>query len=142
MKHLKTYKQNEPIRMLDFNGDNLTELPELQKTLTTLYCRNNNLIKLPELPETLKLLDCVNNNLTELPELPKTLNTLYCTNNNLTKLPELPNTLISMYCGDNDLPYNNLKEYKVYIEEHKELIKQYGYNQAMEILSKTKKYNL
>ena len=84
----------------------LTELPPLLNTLTTLNCSNNRLIRLPKhLPNTLTYLYCSNNRLTRLPEhLPNSLQVLYCYNNRLTRLPKhLPNTLTRLYCFNNRL---------------------------------------
>jgi len=45
-------------------------------------------------------------------------------------------------CQNNNLPYEDIDGYKEYIEEHKNLIDQYGYNNAMKMLTQMNKYNL
>ena len=141
MKYLKTFEQ-QIITELDLSNKNLTELPELPDTLVTLYCGDNQLIELPDLPDTLEYLYCSKNNLTSLPELPETLKELYCSNNKLTELPELPKSLKILFCSNNNLPYNNLDEYKEWVKNNQELIKNYGWIKAHEIFYKMKKYNL
>lgn len=102
MRYLKNFETitkitNNEITTLDYSGENLTELPKLPDTLITLYCNNNKLTKLPKLPDTLKHLKCSHNLLTEL--------------------PILPDGITELRCYDNLLPYNNLSEYKKWLDE-------------------------
>jgi hypothetical protein len=71
----------------------ITNIPELPKTLKSLSCEGNQLTSLPELPDSLTSLDCWSNQLTSLPELPDNLTFLDCSYNQLTSLPELPESL-------------------------------------------------
>jgi len=84
-----------------YNG--LTLLPNLPENLKVLYCSNNQLTSLPVLPEKLKELYCFNNKLTSLPVLSEKLNELNCSNNQLTLLPNLPENLTELYCSHNNL---------------------------------------
>ena len=113
----KIFEANN-ITELNYNSQNLSELPELPDTLEILYCHNNNLSELPELPDTLETLYCHNNNLSELPELPDTLIELSCYNNNLSELPQLPDTLEILDCEDNKLPYDDLEGYWKWFHEY------------------------
>ena len=91
-----------------YSSRNLTELPPMLNTLTSLDCSNNRLTLLPEqLPKSLEVLDCYNNRLTRLPEhLPNSLKYLYCDNNRLTKLfKNLPKILV-YNCSDNPFLFN------------------------------------
>ena len=140
MKYIKSKKLFETKETkLYYSGNNLSELPVLPDTLKYLACYNNQLTFLPELPDTLEELYCDNNKLTILPELPKSLERLNCKNNQLTVLPELPNSLEILWCDNNqllslpdlyfhknltylfclnnNLPYNNLKSYRLWYEK-------------------------
>ena len=88
MKYIKTYEENidkSTITELDLSYKNLAELPDLSEyiNLKYLYCDANQLTELPELPKSLMHLYCNNNQLTELPELPNSLEYLSCKHNNL-----------------------------------------------------------
>jgi len=92
-------------------GNKLTELPPLNNNLKYLSCHRNNLTELPPLNNNLEYLDCFGNNLTKLPPLNNNLNYLSCARNQLTELPPLNNTLTHLYCYSNQLtwlpPLNN-----------------------------------
>ena len=114
MKYIKTFesisKGINNITTLDCSSEGLTELPELPNTLITLYCNNNNLKKITKLPSNLKHLKCSNNR-------------------NLTELPILPNTITELRCYNTKLPYNNLIEYKKWLDkEHPEISKSKQFN--------------
>jgi len=114
MKYLKKFEYIErginKITTLDCSGDKLTELPELPDSLITLYCNNNLLTKIKKLPPNLKHLKCSHNN-------------------NLTELPILPETITILRCYDTKLPYNNLTEYKKWLDkEHPEISKSKKFN--------------
>ena len=66
---------------------------------TEFHCNNNNLTELPELPKSLEILWCQNNNLTELPVLPHSLIRLWCENNNIKYL-SLNNCKVIKKCND------------------------------------------
>jgi Leucine-rich repeat (LRR) protein len=83
MKKYLEYIKESNIIELDYNGKQLTELPELPVTLQKLYCNFNKLKELPKLPDSLQRLDCDNNELKELPELPDSLQQIYCYDNPL-----------------------------------------------------------
>ena len=102
MKYLKSYRLFEKVEGLDVSGEDLTELPELSKTLQDLCCRNNLLTSLPELPNTLTSLDCYGNELTSLPKLPNKLEYLNFADNKITHLPELPESLEYITWWGND----------------------------------------
>lgn len=92
------------LKILACSYNNLTELPDLPKSLKKLSCTYNQLTQLPfELPESLEECYCSDNQLTQLPELPQTLKKLHCYNNKLTYLPELPPSLEECYCGFNKI---------------------------------------
>ena len=66
MKYIKKYEEIEDkslITILHLSYKNLTELPELPKSLIKLVCYNNKLAELPELPISLRILYCSNNKL-------------------------------------------------------------------------------
>jgi uncharacterized repeat protein (TIGR01451 family) len=81
----------------------LASLPALPASLTDLECSNNQLTSLPILPASLTTLDCIDNQLTSLPVLPASLTQLLCDDNQLTSLPTLPASLISLWCENNQL---------------------------------------
>lgn len=84
----------------------ITELPELPESLNGLYIHYTLLKKLPSvLPPQLKRLHCTYNKLIDLPKLPENLIQLNCENNKIKRLPELPNTLRVLDCAYNQLTY-------------------------------------
>jgi hypothetical protein len=85
---------------LNYNSTQLTELPELPPSLTTLSCHRTKITALQELPPSLTTLNCASTQLTELPELPPSLITLICYDTKITALPELPPSLITLICYD------------------------------------------
>jgi len=106
-KSYQEIKNYDDVIEIHFNGLNLCddsfELPNLPKSLKTLFCREGKLKKLPQLPETLEELFCSMNKLESLPKLPNSLVKLYCDTNQLRNLPDIPNSLKQLYCGDNQL---------------------------------------
>ncbi len=82
---------------------NLTELPELDPTTTSLNCSINQLTVLPMSLTSLPLfsLNCQFNRLVRLPSL-QLLRTLNVRSNQLTELPDLP-LLKELYCCKNQL---------------------------------------
>ena len=85
------------------SNNQLSSLPALPNSITTLDCGLNNLTSLPTLPNLLVSLACDYNQLTSLPALPNSIHTLYCNNNQLTNLPTLPNLQYVFYCNYNQL---------------------------------------
>ena len=85
------------------NANDLTSLPTLPTSLTTLHCYNNELIGLPTLPEGLIMLNCGSNQLTSLPALPTSLTNIYSGNNQLSSSPTLPDGLKGLNFGNNEL---------------------------------------
>lgn len=71
--------------------------------LMTFDCSGNNLSSLPSLPNSITSLTCSSNKLTSLPTLPSGLNYLYCNYNQLSSLPTLPSTIKAIYANSNDL---------------------------------------
>ena len=64
----------------------LADKLKIPDNATEYWCFNNNLSELPELPKSLKILSCSNNTLTLLPELPQSLELLSCNDNNIKYL--------------------------------------------------------
>ena len=93
-------------------GNQLQSLPNLPENLIELACYNNQLITLSELPESMEHLNCSNNQLTSLPELPETLTRFFCSNNQLTSLPNLPENLIELACYNNPFPLEEISRIK------------------------------
>ena len=80
------------------NGNILSSLPELPKTLKHLSCSVNPLDSLPILNDSLETLICENTSITNLPNLPNSLTHISCYGNSLMKLPTLPNSLHTLNC--------------------------------------------
>ena len=76
----------------------IKELPILKEDLVELYCYENELTELPDLPKTLKYLYCDTNLLKELPVLPEDLEDLQCYDNPIKRLPKLPKSLKYLSC--------------------------------------------
>jgi uncharacterized repeat protein (TIGR01451 family) len=93
---------------VDVRAQNISNLNGIQvfQNLKNLYCQANQLTSLPTLPFSLSTLDCYNNQLTSLPQFPSSLQNLFCGLNQLTNLPVLPFSLDSLDCNNNQL--NNL----------------------------------
>jgi len=79
-----------------------TKIPD---DTTEFYCDRCNLTELPELPRTLKELICYCNRLTELPELPRTLKELICYCNYFTELSELHIGIEKLWIDNNNIKY-------------------------------------
>ena len=92
---------------LDLSNQNLTELPDLSKTIiNTLNCSNNQLTSLDgRLPPNIKSLNCSHNKLTSLPELPFHMGNgnLNCSHNQLTSIQRFPFGLEQINCSHNQL---------------------------------------
>jgi Leucine-rich repeat (LRR) protein/pimeloyl-ACP methyl ester carboxylesterase len=88
---------------LNCSTNQLTSIPTLPNSLTTLLCSNNQLSSLSSLPSSLVSLDCSNNQLISLPTLPNSLTTLLCGNNQLASLPPLPILLVDLNCNYNQI---------------------------------------
>lgn len=101
-----------------------TGLPELPKTIKTLYCGDNQLVSLPTLPDSLLYLDCSENVLTSLPALPNSLCTLICDYNELLTLPNLPASMVHLECSRNNLTgFPALPDSLTYLKcDHNDLI--------------------
>ncbi len=110
---------------LNCDQNELTELPALPQSLTSLSARANKIETLPEklppnlgsldvsqnqlmwlpsqLPQNLDELDCSENQMLELPELPENLRILNCSGNQIVSLPQLPENLDNLSCALNNL---------------------------------------
>lgn len=92
------------LKSLYANDNQLTSLPELPDTITSLNFYTNKLKSLPaQLPPKLSYLNVSYNELTSLPQLPTTLTTLFCENNQLKELPSLTPNLRALGCSHNEL---------------------------------------
>jgi Leucine-rich repeat (LRR) protein len=105
LKYLPSLHRFNKLEQLYCQGNELTELPELNETLQILNCANNNLTCLPNLNSSLQELYCYNNYLLFLPELNPNLRLLNCGNNELSKLPNLNEILFKLQCYGNQLEY-------------------------------------
>jgi hypothetical protein len=91
------------LQNLDCSGNQLINLPALQKSLKVLNCLYNKFKTLPVLPQSLTSLNCDSNGLSTLPTLPSSLTYLSCQHNKIEALPLLPATLSNLLCGWNHL---------------------------------------
>lgn len=99
----------------DCSHNQLTVLPTLPNSLSTLKCNNNSLTSLTTLPNSLVNLECKNNQLTFFNALPASLQTFWCSGNQLTGLPILPDSLKVLSCPFTQLTFlpslpNNLQQ--------------------------------
>jgi hypothetical protein len=89
---LKTLPNPLPSKLmyLNFEGNQIADLPPLSNTLTKLYCGKNLLKNLLALPSTLTVLGCSSNQLESLPTLPSALVYLKADDNCFTSVPQNP----------------------------------------------------
>jgi len=112
LTYLPDLSRFKNLTFLNVSRNQLTELPQLNKTLKTLMCHCNQLTQLPPLNNELKTLCCHTNKLTELPPLNNELILLDCKDNQLTMLPPLNNKLKYLCCYDNYFYNENIEKYK------------------------------
>jgi Leucine-rich repeat (LRR) protein len=105
LTYLPNLSRFKNLKRLYCYGNQLTDLPVLNKNLEELSCYDNQLSSLPELNEKLKSLGCSGNKLTYLPKLNKNLEILICYDNQLSSLPELNKKLEILICSHNKLTY-------------------------------------
>ena len=123
--NLKNYIKLE---IFECSNCNLSQLPDLPKSLKYLNCSFNKLVKLPDLPNSLSELHCFENNLIELPNLPNSLTSLACYGNKLIKLPNLPNLLEFLCCEKNNLTELSIKFCSPTIKEIKYITADFDFN--------------
>lgn len=101
----------EGLQELKLDGNRLTELGPLPRSLRKLFCRRNQLSYLPELHEGLVTLAVSNDQLQDtadrpaIPNFPNSLIYIELSHNALTRIPELPSSLRVFNVSNNQLQY-------------------------------------
>jgi Leucine-rich repeat (LRR) protein len=87
--------------ILNCYSNQLTAVPPLPPSLSSLYCFSNQITAIAPLPDRCRILGCGYNMLTELPALPAGMVGLDCQHNQIDSLPVLPDSLNSLSCNHN-----------------------------------------